>query len=148
MRLLVFITFLALLTGCFAPPGVPPALRVVQRTLQAEAAALEGDAARDTADADHARALLAAGFDADLAAQSNLTAAWVRDAAAAWSLGREQLARQELQTQQARLQRQTNLQQAAALQQRVLDLLEKQRDLLGRGKVGEFLNVTPYGEQP
>lgn len=121
---------LTVFTGCTSPPSTAPLLRISEQAMRAEAENLIADIAQDRAGVDAARASIADGFAADLREQAAPTTEWIRQAAEAYAAAREELMRQELTLTQRRQTRADNLRAAAQAQQRAIELLERQDQLL------------------
>lgn len=113
----------ALSVGCQSPPAVGPLLDVVYQAVASEQDQLEADRQRFAALADQQRAALADAFDADLAAVDQLDRRWVAEAAGAYALARELLARNQVQVDHQMQTRQRNLQLSRRALQRARALL-------------------------
>ena len=114
------------LGGCASPPAVGPLMRVVQKALRQEQAMVQTDQQRTTAAMDQRRATLKAAFDADMNEQTALDKQWVDEQVSVYVAAREALVRHELDMQQQYQQRQQNLGDALAAQQRAIELIERQ----------------------
>jgi len=122
---------LLVVAGCAAPPSVRPLLELAAAEAEAEAARLDGDAARDAAWVEQSRRVLEDAYHADLAAADGpLDPAWVVDATGPYVAAREALVRHELQLAAEREARADNLRAAADATRRAVDLLDAQRGLL------------------
>lgn len=129
----LFMLLLFMITGCESPPSVSPLLRASNQAMAREVAYLQTDKSRDTERMRQSRLAIDAAFDADLdlATQNNqLTAEWVRDAMVVYVPAREALVRHEATLHHERSQRIDNLNTAVQAQQRALQLLERQDDLI------------------
>jgi hypothetical protein len=134
LRLVLICSLLTLavlsLTACATPPSVAPLLRAGGAAAEEEARLLEADQARDREFLSQARAALTEGFEADLRAQPQLDAAWVMGSVEVYVAACETLVRHETGLLAERRQRADNLRAAAAAQQRALQVLEQQDQLL------------------
>lgn len=123
------------LGGCASPPSVVPLMAVAQKAIQQEAGQLAGDGQREQASIAQSQAALKAGYQADLKAQTKLTADWVQQETAGYVAAREALVKQAMTLDQQRRQRLDNLTAAAEAQQRAIAILE-QRDALLTQMIG------------
>ncbi|MEX0775198.1 MAG: hypothetical protein WD042_05730 [Phycisphaeraceae bacterium] len=128
LRLIVLLALLV--PGCTTPPSIAPLLRVVDQALADEAAHLDADAARDAAAMQQSRAMLADAYEADLKQTADLSPQWVLDATDAYVAAREIVLRHEFDLQAQRRQRADNLAAARQAQQRAMQLLERQDELV------------------
>ena len=119
-----------LLAGCTSPPSVAPLLRSAELALTEEARLLADDAARDAQQLAQTQATLAEAYAADLRECPQLTAPWVREATDVYVAAREELIRHDAALTQQRQTRADNLRLAAQAQQRAIELLEKQDQLI------------------
>lgn len=118
--------------GCASPPSVVPLLTMAKKQMQNEAAQVAAATKRDQAEITRSQAALKAGFDADLASQSKLTAAWVKEETAGYVAARAALVEQSDKLKQEQTQRIDNLNAAASAQQRAIELLQRQDALIGK----------------
>ena len=121
------------LCGCESPPSVSPLLRASSMAVADEILHLQTDIARDREQLAQTRASLDAAFDADLEqAESNntLNGEWIREAMVVYVPAREALVRHEATLATERQQRIDNLTTAVEAQQRALQLLERQDELI------------------
>jgi hypothetical protein len=119
-----------LLASCTSPPSVAPLLRSAEQALTQEARLLQDDAARDAQQLAQTQATLAEAFEADLRECPQLTAPWVLEATDVYVAAREELIRHDAMLTQQRQTRVDNLRLAAQAQQRAIELLERQDQLI------------------
>ena len=124
------------MAGCGAPPSVEPLLKVTREALKREAQRFDADAEREAQYIRQTRESLRSAFRADLDQRDELTGEWVRQAAQAYVVAREELVRHAMRRQQQRARRRANLRAAAEAVQRARTLLQRQHELIGEG-VGE-----------
>jgi len=138
------LVLVAAMTGCGSPPSVVPLLEVSERAMRAEARHLAVDGEREAQWIEQTRQSLADAYEQDLAAQSELSAEWVRDATTAYVAAREELVRHQMRRDRQRARRRDNLRAASEALQRAVAMLQGQDALITRvvgGRVWELLEL-------
>lgn len=120
------------LTGCGSPPSVLPLLTAAEEAARAEAARFEADVEREAQWIEQARAALERAYERDLAAQEELSRAWIVEATRAYVAAREELVRHEMQRREQLAQRRENLHAVAAATQQAAAVLQEQDELMTR----------------
>lgn len=129
----LLLLLLFVIIGCESPPSVSPLLRASSLAMAQEVEHLQTDITRDAQHMRETRLALDAAFDADLdqaSSENRLTADWIKDAMVVYVPAREALVRHESKLKHERLSRMDNLQTAFEAQQRAMQLLERQDDLI------------------
>ena len=131
LRVVLVCAFVAI-TGCASPPSVVPLMAQVQNVLADENRLLAEDYERQQQWIDQQRQTIAAAFDADMIAREQLDIDWIRHHVAAYVAAREALSDHTTKLQQEFTVRQSNLADAALAQQKAIELIQRQDDLLER----------------
>ena len=131
------------LAGCTSPPAVGPLLRSVGQVLAQEQKLLGDDAARDAEYLAQNQAALVEAFEADLREQQDPSPQWVLEATRVYVASREALLRHDAQLQRQREIRADNLRMATQAQQRALELIEKQDQLVTSAGVDVWRLTLP-----